>query len=310
MPRLEWWIFIMSVPASLFYTQSSYLTSGTELAHKLHRKPCSHWLFWVLVTLADMTASIIFHNTKKGHMHPKCLHTLKNCHMLGFFYIYCTWAWNAFLTCFMPTVFFCVFAFCVFFPGLRDRLFSFFANGIELVLFILKHFPNQPASCSLHSHHPLPPANSYHFHFHAFNAGLKRSASTYLCASITATSSAFSTCYAATIYIMLFGHCEAKMWKIKQSLFQLFTYFCSDKTFVHLVHWQTSWSHLECFFFYHCLSHYMLTPHWLLFYPQSVKRIHLRLSHNTPSRLLLPRRPTELHLGQLKLRLLFGVLAV
>lgn len=186
---------------------------------------------------------------KKGHMHPKCLHTLKNCHMLGFFYIYCTWAWNAFLTCFMPTVFFCVFAFCVFFPGLRDRLFSFFANGIELVLFILKHFPNQPASCSLHSHHPLPPANSYHFHFHAFNAGLKRSASTYLCASITATSSAFSTCYAATIYIMLFGHCEAKMWKIKQSLFQLFTYFCSDKTFVHLVHWQTSWSHLECFFF-------------------------------------------------------------
>lgn len=243
-------------------------------------------------------------------MHPKCLHTLKNCHMLGFFYIYCTWAWNAFLTCFMPTVFFCVFAFCVFFPGLRDRLFSFFANGIELVLFILKHFPNQPASCSLHSHHPLPPANSYHFHFHAFNAGLKRSASTYHCASITATSSAFSTCYAATIYIMLFGHCEAKMWKIKQSLFQLFTYFCSDKTFVHLVHWQTSWSHLECFFFYHCLSHYMLTPHWLLFYPQSVKRIHLRLSHNTPSRLLLPRRPTELHLGQLKLRLLFGVLAV
>lgn len=243
-------------------------------------------------------------------MHPKCLHTLKNCHMLGFFYIYCTWAWNAFLTCFMPTVSFCVFAFCVFFPGLRDRLFSFFANGIELVLFILKHFPNQPASCSLHSHHPLPPANSYHFHFHAFNAGLKRSASTYLCASITATSSAFSTCYAATIYIMLFGHCEAKMWKIKQSLFQLFTYFCSDKTFVHLVHWQTSWSHLECFFFYHCLSHYMLTPHWLLFYPQSVKRIHLRLSHNTPSRLLLPRRPTELHLGQLKLRLLFGVLAV
>lgn len=309
MPRLEWWIFIMSVPASLFYTQSSYLTSGTELTHKLHRKPCSHWLFWVLVTLADMTASIIFHNTKKRTHASKVFTCFKKLSHVGFFlyllYLSLKCIFNVFHA---HGVFLCICFLCVF-SWTQRQTFFFFANGIELVLFILKHFPNQPASCSLHSHHPLPPVNSYHFHFHAFNAGLKRSASTYLCASITATSSAFST-YAATIYIMLFGHCEAKMWKIKQSLFQLFTYFCSDKTFVHLVHWQTSWSHLECFFFYHCLSHYMLSPHWLLFHPQSVKRIHLRLSHNTPSRLLLPRRPTELHLGQLRLRLLFGVLAV
>lgn len=102
-----------------------------------------------------MTASIIFHNTKKRTHASKVFTYFKKLSHVVLFFLYLLYlSLKCILMYFMPTVFFCVFVFCVFFPGLRKQTFFFFANGIELVLFILKHFPNQPASCSLHSHHP------------------------------------------------------------------------------------------------------------------------------------------------------------